>query len=182
MKETLNPKKEILRYLSWFFISVILVWISFILVTIFTTEIPFPKDYCLIWDGAETQYCVKYKSKLIHAIMNQNHYLQASEKHNWVYFGIFSVTILISLGINLYLRRKSPLFFGLGRLRDAITVQTIILPLLINLSLGSIGRNYYLYFVPNKITNYHKERVNEELQFCKWIVINDSDFCENDPD
>ncbi len=181
MKETLSLKKELTKYLVWFLISLLLVWLSFILVTIFTTEIPFPKDYCIKWVGDETQYCEQYKSKLIHAIVSQNNYLRVSEKHNWVYFGIFSLTVLISVLLNMPLRKRLPLVLGMGRLRDAVTVQTIIFPLLLNIGLSFLGRNYYLDFVPKKIKELHNERVTEELEYCKWEVVNEAEYYENDP-
>ena len=183
MEVTWNRKKELLRYLFWFIISIFLVWLSFILVTTFTTEIPFPEDYCIKWtSGGGMRDCEQYKSKLVHAIVSVNDHLRVTEKHNWVYFGIFMVTVLISLGINVFLRKKSPLFFGIGRLRDAVTVQTIIFPLIINLSLGEYGRGYYLHFVPKSIEDYHSRRVLEELEFCKWLVVNEPEIYNNDPE
>ena len=181
MEVTWNRKKEFLRYLFWFIISIFLVWLSFILVTTFTTEIPFPEDYCIKWTSGGGRYCEQYKSKLVHAIVSVNHHLRVTEKHNWVYFGIFMVTVLISLGINVFLRKKSPLFFGIGRLRDAVTVQTIIFPLLLNIGLSFLGRKYYLNFVPKKIKELHNERVTEELEYCKWEVVNEAEYYENDP-
>ena len=176
------------RYTYLTALSVFLMFIGQVLYSLWVIELPpVPEDYCLEYteqlNDDDPMYCVRYKSKYIHAICKHSEYL-AFHKYNyfWREFGIVVILVFCSGVINYSTYKLFPrLKENANTLNDTV-LSSIVLPFIFLTLLSFYRRSdYYKLLVPEFVKEMNEKRVQEELDFVEWELENNAEYYEGDP-
>lgn len=183
-----HNKRLIIDYIYMISISIFIVFCCQIVYALLKVHVDLPKDYCKEYttqmNDDDPIYCKTYKSKLIHAIINEESYLNQQGLSKNVYFLNLGIALFTGFVLNYFFFKQREInnqeIKGLW-IKNSIK-SAIVLPFLFMMVGGYFfPDSYYDCLVPKTIIEIREQRVDKVIDHAEWQVNHFPEDFENDP-